>query len=75
MRKRGEWAGDGLAQALLFSRSATSPTTALCLGQMTANAAQARTVGEVFGLTEEECKWLQVVPSKGSCPPRCRPIR
>jgi len=43
-------------------------TTALCLGQMTASAAQARVVGEVFGLTEEDCKWLQVVPYKGSLP-------
>ena len=43
-------------------------TTALCLGQMTANAEQARTIGELFGLTEEERKWLQVVPYKGSLP-------
>ena len=43
-------------------------TTALCLGQMTANTEQARAVGEVFGLTEEECKWLKVVPYKGSLP-------
>ena len=43
-------------------------TTALCLGQMTANAEQAREIGELFGLTEEERKWLQVVPYKGSLP-------
>ena len=43
-------------------------TTALCLGQMTASAEQARTIGELFGLTEEERKWLQVVPYKGSLP-------
>ena len=43
-------------------------TTALCLGQMTAGAEQARTIGELFGLTEEERKWLQVVPYKGSLP-------
>jgi cyanate lyase len=43
-------------------------TTALCLGQMTANAEQARLLGELFGLTEEEQKWLQVVPYKGSLP-------
>jgi cyanate lyase len=43
-------------------------TTALCLGQMTANAEQARVLGELFGLTEEEQKWLQVVPYKGSLP-------
>ena len=43
-------------------------TTAGCLGQMTFNAQQAATVGEIFGLTEEEQKWLQVVPYKGSLP-------
>lgn len=43
-------------------------TTALCLGQMTANAEQARVLGEVFGLSDEEQKWLQVVPYKGSLP-------
>ena len=43
-------------------------TTALCLGQMTANAEQAKAVGAVFGLTEEEQKWLKVVPYKGSLP-------
>ncbi len=41
-------------------------TTALCLGQMTATAAQAKTLGKIFGLNEEEQKWLQVVPYKGS---------
>jgi cyanate lyase len=43
-------------------------TTALCLGQMTASAEQAKALGEIFGLTEEEQKWLQVVPYKGSLP-------
>ena len=43
-------------------------TTALCLGQMTADTEQAKAVGEVFGLTQEECKWLKVVPFKGSLP-------
>ena len=43
-------------------------TTALCLGQMTANAEQARVLGAVFGLSEEEQKWLKVVPYKGSLP-------
>ena len=41
-------------------------TTALCLGQMTATAAQAKVVGKIFGLTAEEQKWLMVVPYKGS---------
>lgn len=43
-------------------------TTALCLGQMTANAEQAQVLGEIFGLTEDEQKWLKVVPYKGSLP-------
>ena len=43
-------------------------TTAACLGQMTFDAEQANVVGELFGLTEEERKWLQVVPYKGSLP-------
>ena len=43
-------------------------TTAGCLGQMTFDAQQAATIGEIFGLTEEEQKWLQVVPYKGSLP-------
>ena len=43
-------------------------TTALCLGQMTATAEQAKTLGKIFGLTAEEQKWLQVVPYKGSLP-------
>lgn len=40
--------------------------TAGCLGQMTFDAAQAKTLGTIFGLNEEEQKWLQVVPYKGS---------
>ena len=43
-------------------------TTALCLGQMTASAAEAKVVGKIFGLSTEEQKWLQVVPYKGSLP-------
>jgi cyanate lyase len=42
--------------------------TALCLGQMTADAEQAKVLGEIFGLSEEEQKWLKVVPYKGSLP-------
>ena len=41
-------------------------TTAACLGQMTLNTEQAQVVGEIFGLTDEEQKWLKVVPYKGS---------
>lgn len=40
--------------------------TAACLGQMTFDAAQAAIVGDIFDLSEEERKWLQVVPYKGS---------
>jgi len=43
-------------------------TTALCLGQMTANDEQARSIGEMFELTPDETKWLKVVPYKGSLP-------
>ncbi len=43
-------------------------TTAGCLGQMTFDAPQAAVIGEIFGLTDEEQKWLQVVPYKGSLP-------
>ncbi len=43
-------------------------TTAACLGQMTLDAKQAKIVGKIFGLNQEEQKWLQVVPYKGSLP-------
>ncbi|MFT4103232.1 MAG: cyanase [Burkholderiaceae bacterium] len=42
--------------------------TAACLGQMTLTAEQAGIVGEIFGLSDAERKWLQVVPHKGSLP-------
>ena len=42
--------------------------TAGCLGQMTFDDKQAKVLGEIFGLTSEEQKWLQVVPYKGSLP-------
>jgi len=42
--------------------------TAGCLGQMTFTKAQADTVGDIFGLNEDEIAWLQVVPYKGSLP-------
>jgi cyanate lyase len=35
---------------------------------MTATAEQAQVLGEIFGLTGEEQKWLQVVPYKGALP-------
>lgn len=43
-------------------------TTALCLGQMTATPEQAKVLAEIFDLTDEETRWLQVVPYKGSLP-------
>lgn len=42
--------------------------TAACLGQMSLTAGQAGVVGEIFGLSEEERRWLTVVPYKGSLP-------
>jgi cyanate lyase len=42
--------------------------TAACLGQMTLTPEQAGVVAGIFGLTEEDTKWLMVVPYKGSLP-------
>jgi cyanate lyase len=42
--------------------------TALCLGQMTATAEQAKALAGLFDLSEDDQKWLQVVPYKGSLP-------
>jgi cyanate lyase len=42
--------------------------TAACLGQMTLTAEQAGVVAGIFDLTDEERKWLMVVPYKGSLP-------
>jgi len=43
-------------------------TTAALLGQMQMTKEQAEKAGEIFGLSAEECAWLQVVPYKGSFP-------
>ncbi|WP_194724914.1 cyanase [Noviherbaspirillum malthae] len=43
-------------------------TTAAMLGQMTLDAKQAAVAKELFGLTDEETAWLQIVPYKGSLP-------
>jgi len=43
-------------------------TTAACLGQMTLTQEQAGVVGEIFGLSDTEQKWLTVAPYKGSLP-------
>jgi cyanate lyase len=42
--------------------------TAACLGQMTFTKAQAEVAQSLFGLTDEEAAWLQIVPYKGSLP-------
>ncbi|SNT23327.1 cyanate lyase [Noviherbaspirillum humi] len=43
-------------------------TTAAMLGQMTLTLKQAEVARELFGLTDEETAWLQIVPYKGSLP-------
>ena len=43
-------------------------TTAALLGQMQMTKEQAEKAGEIFGLSVEECAWLQIVPYKGSLP-------
>jgi len=43
-------------------------TTAACLGQMTLTAAQAKVMGKIFKLDNEDIAWLQRVPYKGSLP-------
>lgn len=43
-------------------------TTAAMLGQMALSEEQAEKAREIFGLSEEETAWLQVVPYKGSLP-------
>ena len=42
--------------------------TAALLGQMQMTRKQAETAGKLFGLTDEEIAWLQIVPYKGSLP-------
>ena len=42
--------------------------TAALLGQMQMTKKQAETAAKLFGLTEEETAWLQIVPYKGSLP-------
>jgi len=42
--------------------------TAGCLGQMTFDPNAADIIANIFGLTEEEKKWLMVVPYRGSLP-------
>lgn len=42
--------------------------SAACLGQMTLDEVQADAVGALFNLREEERRWLQIPPHKGSLP-------
>ena len=42
--------------------------TAGCLGQMTFNAEQADLIGEIFDLSQEDRRWLQKPPYRGSLP-------
>lgn len=42
--------------------------TAACLGQMALSAEHAEIIGALFALTEDERRWLTVVPYKGSLP-------
>jgi cyanate lyase len=42
--------------------------TAACLGQMTLSADQAKILGGIFDLSDEDQKWLMVTPYKGSLP-------
>ena len=48
--------------------------TAGCLGQMTFDSKQAQVLGDIFDLTADEQKWLQVVPYKGSLPMPTDPL-
>jgi cyanate lyase len=57
------WAG--IAQKIGKSKEWT---TAALLGQMTLDEDQAEVAQTLFGLTDEETAWLQVVPWKGSLP-------
>ncbi len=43
-------------------------TTAACLGQMALDTAKAQIIGDIFDLSAEEQKWLQVPPYKSSLP-------
>jgi len=43
-------------------------STAALLGQMQMTKKQAEVAGKLFGLTDEEMAWLQIVPYKGSLP-------
>ena len=46
--------------------SAKEWVTAACLGQMTLDAKQADAIAEIFGLSDDDKRWLMVTPYKGS---------
>jgi len=62
--------GKGLKWADIAARVGLSKewVTAACLGQMTLSVEQAAVLGGLFDLTEDERRWLCVVPYKGSLP-------
>jgi cyanate lyase len=62
--------GKGMKWADIADRIGQSKewTTAACLGQMTFTKPQAEIAQSLFGLTDEETAWLQIVPYKGSLP-------
>jgi len=61
VRKGMKW--DAIAKSIGESKEWV---TAALLGQMQMTKKQAEMAGELFGLTDEEMAWLQIVPYKGS---------
>jgi cyanate lyase len=62
--------GKGLKWADIAEKIGQSKewATAACLGQMTFSKTQAEIAQGLFGLSDEETAWLQIVPYKGSLP-------
>jgi cyanate lyase len=63
VRQRMRWAD--IAEKIGASKEWT---TAALLGQMTLTHQQAEVARTLFGLSDEETAWLQIVPYKGSLP-------
>ena len=61
---------EGMKWASIAEKFAESKewVVAALLGQMQMSKKQAETAGKIFGLTDEEIAWLQIVPYKGSLP-------
>ena len=74
VRTRGPTARSSMQQEIQWGEVAKEVgqskewTAAACLGQMTLDKEQARVLGDIFGLTADEQKWLQVVSYKGTLP-------